>query len=97
MRQFQVSHVHSIVTISRRLHVACTYTLLPTNMEGPSKQRKSIFRKLKDRCKNLKASRSRTPGLSAPGELSQTGDEADVCKRLRLDCQRGLMSETNTQ
>ena len=91
------SHVHNIMIISRRLHVVSTYTLLPTNMEGPSKQQKPIFRKLKDGLKNFKASRSRTPGLPAQGESSQTGDEPDVCKRLRLDSQQGLMSETNIQ
>ena len=94
---YHLSHRTNLHTISRRLHVASTYTLLPTNMQGTSKQRKPICRKLKDVFNNFKASFSRTPGPLAQGESSQTGDEADVCKRLCLDCQQGLMSETNTQ
>jgi hypothetical protein len=84
------------------------YTLLPTTMKGPSKetvQRKPNFGdKLKDRINNIKGKFSRAPSPQPsrtvmPGlsESSKTGGDAGVGKRLRLDCQQGLMSETNIQ
>ena len=80
-------------------------------MQGPSKetvQRKRNFGdKLKDRFKGIKLdfsqtpspqpSRPATPGLSASGESSKKGGDAGIGKRLRLEYQQALMSETNFQ
>ena len=95
--------------LSKHLHIVSTYTLLPTTMEGLSReavQRKPNFcTMLKNTFKRIKifkpsvsrapsqSFRGATPPFLAQGETSTAGAHgADGGRRLRLDCQQGLIS-----
>lgn len=106
-RHLHVASCHA--RLSGHLHIASTYTLLPTAMEGLSRetvQRKPNFcAKLKDIFKAIsifkwgasrapsQPSRTATPVLSAQRDSSKMGRNAGVGKRLHLHCWQGLLSK----